>query len=192
MLSVPLILASQSPRREELLREAGYTFEVILPEDHAESPPRPGESPRDSVLRIATEKAENVARRVEFGLIIAGDTLAELDGYPLGKPRDRAHAREILQSLRGRDHIVWSALALWMRPGDQIIRGVDQTIVHMSDLADQEIESYLDTGLWSGKAGAFGIQDRTGWVDIVQGSESNVVGLPLELLNDLLQQVTND
>jgi len=192
MPSVPLILASQSPRREELLREAGYTFDVILPEDHAESPPRPGESPRDSVLRIASEKAENVAPRVDFGLIIASDTLAELDGYPLGKPRDREHAREILHSLRGREHVVWSAIALWLRPGDRTIRGVDQTIVRMSDLADEEIESYLDTELWRGKAGAFGIQDRTGWVDIVRGSESNVVGLPLELLSELFQQVASN
>ncbi|MEX1039278.1 MAG: nucleoside triphosphate pyrophosphatase [Pirellulaceae bacterium] len=192
MPSVPLILASQSPRRKELLREAGYSFKVILPEDHAESPPRPGESPHDSVLRIATEKAENVAQRVDHGLIIAGDTLAELDGNPLGKPRDRDHAREILHSLRGREHFVWTAIALWLRPQDQTIRGIDQTIVRMSDLADQEIESYLDTGLWKGKAGAFGIQDRTGWVNVVRGSESNVVGLPLELLSELLIQVTHD
>lgn len=192
MPSVPLILASQSPRRVELLRAAGYTFDVILPEDHAESPPRTGESPRDSVLRIAADKAENVAQRVNHGLIIAGDTLAELDGNPLGKPRDRDHAREILHALRGQDHFVWSAITLWQRPSNRTIRGVEKTIVRMADLPDQEIESYLDTGLWRGKAGAFGIQDRIGWVDIVQGSESNVVGLPLELLTDLLQRVAND
>lgn len=190
MSNVPLILASQSPRRQQLMAEAGYEFQVILPDEGAESPPRPGESPRDSVLRIAVEKASNVADRVDFGIILAGDTLAEADGQPLGKPRNRDDAREILYRLRGREHYVWTAIALWRRPDDQAITGVDQTVIRMATLSDAEIESYLDSGLWQGKAGAFGLQDRTGWVEIVQGSESNVVGLPMELLRQLLDEIS--
>ena len=189
--SESLILASQSPRRQHLLKEAGYDVTVILPHPAAETPPRLDESPRESVLRIAREKAADVAGRVESGLILAGDTLAELNGQPLGKPRDRDHAREILQTLRGQDHFVWSALCLWRRPGNTIILDVDRTIVKMADLTDESIEEYLDSGLWEGKAGAFGIQDRTGWVQIDEGSLTNVVGLPLELLERMLEQITS-
>ncbi|MEW4451479.1 nucleoside triphosphate pyrophosphatase [Bremerella sp. JC817] len=184
-----LILASQSPRRQLLLKEAGYDVTVIVPNDHAETPPRADESPRESVLRIAQEKAADVAPRVESGLILAGDTLAELNGQPLGKPRDRDHAREILQTLRGQDHYVWSAICLWRRPENHVLVDVDQTVVRMAALSDEAIEEYLDSGLWEGKAGAFGIQDRTGWVQIDEGSLSNVVGLPMELLSRMLIQM---
>ncbi|MEW4565663.1 Maf family protein [Bremerella sp. JC770] len=184
-----LILASQSPRRQLLLREAGYDVTVITPSPHAETPPRLNETPRESVLRIAREKAEDVAVRVEEGVVLAGDTLAELDGQPLGKPRDRDHAREILTALRGQDHYVWSAICLWVRPADEVIVDVDRTTVKMAQLSDAEIEEYLDSGLWEGKAGAFGIQDRTGWVEIDEGSLTNVVGLPMELLERMLQRL---
>lgn len=185
-LAESLILASQSPRRQLLLKEAGYDVTVITPSPEAETPPRLDETPRESVLRIAREKAEDVANRVEKGIILAGDTLAELNGRPLGKPADRDHAREILQALRGQDHFVWSAICLWRRPTDEILLDVDQTTVKMAHLSDDEIEEYLDSGLWEGKAGAFGIQDRTGWVEIDEGSLTNVVGLPMELLNRML------
>ena len=186
-----LILASQSPRRQLLLREAGYDVTVIPPSPHAETPPRLDETPREAVLRIAKEKAADVASRVEEGVILAGDTLAELNGQPLGKPADRDHAREILRTLRGQDHLVWSAICLWRRPMDKILVDVDRTTVRMAPLSDEEIEEYLDSGLWEGKAGAFGIQDRTGWVEIDEGSLSNVVGLPMELLKHMLSQMTS-
>ncbi len=187
-----LILASQSPRRQHLLKEAGYNVTVITPSSDAETPPRLDETPRESVLRIAREKAQDVANRVEAGLVLAGDTLAELDGQPLGKPRDREHAREILSALRGQDHIVWSAICLWRRPQDQILVDVDRTTVKMAALTDDAIEEYLDSGLWKGKAGAFGIQDRTGWVEIDEGSLTNVVGLPMELLTRMLKQISEE
>lgn len=187
-LAESLILASQSPRRQLLLREAGYDVTVITPSPEAETPPRLDETPRESVLRIAREKAEDVAGRVEKGIILAGDTLAELHGRPLGKPADRDHAREILRALRGHYHVVWSAICLWRRPMDEILVDVDRTTVKMAHLSDDEIEEYLDSGLWEGKAGAFGIQDRTGWVEIDEGSLSNVVGLPMELLKRMLGQ----
>lgn len=187
-----LILASQSPRRQLLLQEAGYDITVIVPNEEAETPPRQDEPPRDSVLRIAREKAADVATCVESGIVLAGDTLAELNGQPLGKPRDRAHAGEILRTLRGHDHYVWSAICLWQRPADKIIVDVDRTTVKMANLTDAQIEEYLDSGLWQGKAGAFGIQDRTGWVDIDEGSLSNVVGLPMELLARMLKELNTN
>ncbi|WP_315853381.1 Maf family protein [Bremerella alba] len=187
--AVSLILASQSPRRQLLLREAGYDVMVIPPSPDAETPPRLDEAPRESVLRIAREKAEDVACRLDEGIVLAGDTLAELNGQPLGKPTNRDHAREILRALRGKDHFVWSAICLWCRPKDQILVDVDRTTVKMALLSDDEIEDYLDSGLWEGKAGAFGIQDRTGWVKIDEGSLTNVVGLPMELLSRMLSQM---
>jgi len=186
--TIALILASQSPRRQHLLREAGYDVTVIPPSPTAETPPIAGETPKQAVLRIARDKAADVAPKVPSGLVLAGDTLAELNGKPLGKPRDRDHAYEILSSLQGTKHLVWSALCLWHRPSDRVLVDVDKTIVRMEPLGDAEIQEYLDTNLWQGKAGAFGIQDRTGWVHIEQGSLTNVVGLPMELLQQMLKK----
>jgi len=190
--AISLILASQSPRRQLLLRDAGFNVEVIPPSPNAETPPRERESPRNAVLRIAREKAADVSPKIEQGIVLAGDTLAELDGRPLGKPIDRKHAKEILTALQGREHIVWSALCLWKRPSDKVLVDVDKTIVRMEPLGEAEIEDYLDSGLWQGKAGAFGIQDRTGWVHIEQGSMTNVVGLPMELLKQMLPLTAGD
>ncbi|MFI4875555.1 MAG: Maf family protein [Blastopirellula sp. JB062] len=181
-----LILASGSPRRRELLTVAGIDFQVCPPADHAESAPRSGESPRDAVLRLAREKASDVAQGTDHGLILAADTLAECDGLPLGKPRDREHARQILQTLRGREHAVVTAICLWRRPDDFVVADVAESHLKMRLLRDEEIESYLETRLWEGKAGAFGLQDRMDWIELVSGSQSNVVGLPLELLAILL------
>ncbi|UUO08991.1 Maf family protein [Blastopirellula sp. J2-11] len=181
-----LILASGSPRRHELLTVAGIDFQVCLPHADAETPPQAGESPRETVLRLARDKAANVALRTEEGIILAADTLAQCDDLPLGKPRDRNHAREILQTLRGREHTVVTAICLWRRPDDFVAVDAAESHLRMRMLSDQEIESYLDTGLWEGKAGAFGLQDRIDWIEVVNGSQSNVVGLPLELLAILL------
>ncbi|MCC9604431.1 Maf family protein [Blastopirellula sp. JC732] len=181
-----LILASGSPRRRELLTMAGIPFEVVLPADHAETEPHPSESPRETVLRLARDKADDVAQRTSEGIVLAADTLAECDGQPLGKPRDRDHAREILQTLRGREHTVLTAICLWRRPEDFVALDVAESHLKMRMLSDEEIEEYLDTGLWEGKAGAFGLQDRIDWIEVTSGSQSNVVGLPLELLAILL------
>lgn len=182
----PVILASGSPRRRELLSVAGINFDVVLPSEGAETEPQPDESPRETVLRLARDKAADVAARTDEGIVLAADTLAECDGQPLGKPRDRAHAREILQTLRGREHTVLTAICLWRRPDDFLALDAAESHLKMRMLSDEEIESYLDTNLWEGKAGAFGLQDRIDWIEVVSGSQSNVVGLPLELLAILL------
>ncbi|PHS14361.1 MAG: septum formation protein Maf [Blastopirellula sp.] len=189
MQTQPIILASGSPRRYQLLTEAGFDVTVIRPDDAAEQLANSSGSPEQTVVNLAQAKAENVAQQVTSGIVLAGDTLAELDGQVLGKPRDRAHAKQILQTLRGREHRVLSGLCLWRRPEDRVLSQFDQTTVAMRDLSDEEIEEYLDSGLWQGKAGAFGLQDRLGWVQLVKGSESNVVGLPMELLAKMLEEL---
>jgi septum formation protein len=188
--SLPLILASQSPRRRELLAEAGYAFEVMPPGESAESGGDAGEClARELVTRLAWRKAADVARRVDCGIVIGCDTVAEVEGRILGKPADRRHAREMLELLRGKLHRVHSGLCLWQRPGDQVRVESDVTTLAMASISDGELELYLDSEAWRGKAGAFGYQDRHGWLTIVSGSESNVVGLPLELLARMLREV---
>lgn len=182
-----LILASRSPRRRELLAQAGYPFEICPPMDRAESGPRPGEAPAQLVARLARQKAADVARRVERGLILACDTIAECDGRILGKPADRADARQMLETLRGREHRVLSGVCLWQQPAGRAVVRVAVTTLRMDALTDAQIDDYLTAGTWQGKAGAFGYQDRLGWVHVLEGSKSNVVGLPLELLEQMLE-----
>ncbi len=182
-----IILASQSPRRRQLLEEAGYDFEVIPPSPEAECGTCSGESPAELVARLATQKARDVAANIEDGIVLGCDTVAECDGQVIGKPANEDHAREILRRLRGREHRVLSGVCLIRRPADTVQVDVDVTTLHMLALSDEEIEEYLEKGLWEGKAGAFGLQDRTGWVDVIEGSKSNVVGLPMELLASMLQ-----
>ena len=181
-----LILASRSPRRRELLSEAGYRFEVIPPGDEAEGDVSAAEDPAQLVARLAYQKAADVARRVAAGVIVACDTVAECGGRILGKPADEADARRMLHALRGREHLVLSGLCLWRMPGGEPRVRVAITTLRLDPLADAEIDDYLASGAWRGKAGAFGYQDRLGWVHVLEGSQSNVVGLPLELLREML------
>lgn len=188
MNSVPrqLILASASPRRRELLAEAGYQFRVVPPREEAEDAGREGELPAQMVARLARQKAADVAGRIDSGLIVACDTVAECEGKILGKPRDETHAREMLQWLSAREHRVYSGLCLWPLPNGPPRVEVERTTLRMRSLTAAEIDDYLAGGLWRGKAGAFGYQDRLGWLEIIEGSESNVVGLPLERLTAML------
>lgn len=184
-----IVLASTSPRRRELLAEAGYVFEVIAPSPEAEDGALERETPPELVARLARQKAGDVACRLDRGIVIGCDTVAECQGEILGKPRDRRHAREMLQFLSGRVHHVYSGLCLWHRPSDRVVTRIDTTKLKMEVLHPLDLDQYLNTGLWEGKSGAFGLQDRPGWLRIVSGSESNVVGLPLELLERMLLEM---
>ena len=183
-----LILASGSPRRRELLASAGYQFRVEPPGPGAEGSIRHGESPRQLVTRLAREKAADVAARTARGLVLGCDTIAECEGKILGKPRNREHAAEMLRMLRGTQHRVFSGICLWHRPSDLCRTEVEITFLRMDSVSDAELDAYLDTGLWQGKAGAFGYQDGLDWIHVEQGSESNVVGLPMELLQKMLYE----
>jgi septum formation protein len=184
-----LILASQSPRRRELLAEAGYEFDVVPPDEAAECGICSREAPPELVARYARQKAADVAARVDAGIIVACDTVAECQGAILGKPRDRGDARQMLRLIRGREHRVYSGLCLWRRPDDRRLLRVAITTLVMDAIGNEALEEYLDSGLWKGKAAALGYQDRPGWLHIVEGSESNVVGLPMELLGEMLHEM---
>lgn len=190
-----LILASSSPRRRELLREHGYVFEVMEPDPMAECGICSRETPPELVARLAFQKAADVAKRITASgderpaIVIGCDTVAECLGHILGKPKNRDHAREMMKMMRGREHHVYSGLCLWPLPGEERFVEVDVTRLEMSPLSDEEIEKYLDTGGWEGKAGGFGYQDNLGWLRIAEGSPSNVVGLPMERLKAMLAKI---
>jgi septum formation protein len=184
--NLKLILASRSPRRRELLTTAGYQFEIVPADESVECGLCSRESPAEMVARLAYEKAANVASKVAGGLILACDTVAECNGEILGKPPNIDVARRMLELLRSREHRVLSGLCLWDYPHRRPDTRIAVTRLRMDPLSDEQIEEYLQSYQWEGKAGAFGYQDRLGWLHILSGSESNVVGLPMELLNEMM------
>jgi septum formation protein len=182
-----LILASSSPRRKALLQEHGYQFEVVAPDDSAECGICSRESPAEMVARLAYQKAANVIGKIDDGLVIACDTVAECGGMILGKPIDRDHAHQMLRRLSGTRHRVFSGLCLWDKLTSKRMIDVGISVLKMDVLSDQDLEHYLDSEQWMGKAGAFGFQDDLDWVHLESGSSSNVVGLPMEMLSKMLQ-----
>lgn len=190
--SAEIILASQSPRRRQLLNEYGYAFRVVTPSDGAECGMCSRETAAEMVARLALQKAKDVAQREPIGLILGCDTVAECCGQILGKPHNREHAQQMLQLMSGRIHSVYSGLCLWWRPDHDPLVRVDVTRLEMDELSPTQLEEYLETDQWIGKAGAFGYQDGLDWVHIREGSESNVVGLPMELLDRMLIDLAAD
>ena len=191
-----LILASASPRRQELLRNAGIPFSVDpanVPEQH-----RAGETPEACVRRLAREKAETVAGRVDSdAVILAADTEVVLDlvsGTPLGKPRDPRDAVQMLRTLRGRSHYVITGVCLTWKDnnGDWQSRDASETtVVQMEQISDQEIEDYVATGEPMDKAGAYAIQGvASRWIPRIEGCYFNVVGLPVPLVYRMLRDST--
>jgi septum formation protein len=170
-----------------LLREHGYTFRVVVPP--AEEPKgfdRPM-SPPELAAALSAFKARAAAELVGEGLILAADTVAAKGDQVFGKPADRADARRILSALGGTRHEVHTGVTLLDARSGGIDTRVDTTVVVMRPLNEGEIEAYLDTGAWVGKAGAYGIQDHgDAFVERIEGSFSNVVGLPMELLKRML------
>jgi septum formation protein len=184
-----LILASASPRRAELLREHGYAFEIMASPRPEPVQFLPGLSPVERAEASSEFKARSVAKLVAVGWVLAADTIASLGGYVFGKPVDRDDARRILQSLSGTTHQVITGVTLLDASNGSILIRHDSTDVTMRRLSEREIEDYLDSGDWEGKAGAYGIQDKgDAFVERIDGSFTNVVGLPMELVKRMLDE----
>jgi septum formation protein len=180
---VEIILASASPRRRELLGQLGLSFTV----DPAHVDERVAEplAPAALVEHLAAIKAAAVAERYPDHLVIGADTIVVIDGEVLGKPVDRAHAMAMLRRLQGREHQVFTGIAL--RQGERSIVAHEETVVRFRPLSDGEIERYVDSGDPMDKAGAYGIQGRAGaMIEGIRGDYFNVVGLPLCRLVQLL------
>ena len=184
-----LVLASGSPRRRELLDAAGYIFEVMEPASEAECGACSGTGPAALVTEYALKKAADVAQVVRDGVILAADTVVECQGQILGKPTGEDHARWMLELLSGEEHRVFTGVCVWPCPQGKPDVRVSQTTLRMDELSERQIDEYLESHQWEGKAGGFGYQDRLGWIHIVAGSESNVVGLPMELVEVMLAEV---
>lgn len=181
-----LVLASQSPRRRELLEQLGVAFEIVPA--HADEALLPGESARDYVLRVARDKARAVAGEV----VLAADTAVVLRGEVLGKPADPADARRMLAALSGTSHEVLTAVCVRRAGGADPVEldAVVSTSVRFAPLSPEQVEWYVATGEPLDKAGAYAIQGAGGaFVEAVEGSVSNVVGLPLPQTTDLLRRV---
>jgi septum formation protein len=179
-LKPPLILASQSPRRRQLLQEAGFSFEVIAPAESIEKGVCSSCGPDQFVVDAAVAKSSAIAKDIDDGIILGADTVASCKAQILGKPTDIDHARSMLKLMSGTRHDVLTGVCLWHRPSNQFRSYLQRTTLEMQPLSEQTIEDYLDTDQWIGKAGAFGYQDGLDFITIVEGLESTVVGLPVE------------
>ena len=181
-----LILASSSPRRAQILRDAGLVFSVIS--SAVDETPIPGEAPGELVLRLANAKAELVAARsVGPAIVVAADTVVVLEGQILGKPRSTDDARHMLEKLSGHTHSVVTGVSLIRLPDVEQRAFVETTLVHFERLSANEITRYLATDEPHDKAGAYAIQGRAGrYISRIEGCYYNVVGLPLaRLLSEL-------
>lgn len=190
MSKAPFILASSSPRRQQLIASLGIEFQIIKPQ--IDETQQPDESPMQYVMRLSREKGAAVAQRLENdAMILAADTVVILAadtigidemGEILGKPTDAEDARQILRRLRNRAHQVVTSFTL-LRTGDNPleITRTTSTTVYMRDYTDAEIEAYIVTGDPFDKAGSYAIQHETfAPVERIEGSRNNVIGLPIE------------
>lgn len=193
-----LVLASASPRRQELLRNAGIQF-TVQPADINETP-RPGESPRHCVQRLAREKALAVSRHQPQNYVLGADTIVVVDDVILGKPRDANDAARMLRLLQGRTHSVITGVCL-VKPvsggeGKELRSEnweprtcSETTLVTMSKISDDEIRAYIATSEPMDKAGAYAIQGMASrWIPRIEGDYSNVVGLPVSRVYAMLRE----
>jgi septum formation protein len=184
-----LVLVSHSPQRVELLRQAGYRFDVVTPafEEPRHKPPHL--TPAQHVQAMAFFKAASVAEHYPDQLLLGADTVVSVGADLFGKPVDRADARRILSILTRRPHQVITGIALLAPALDRRVIADDVTTVTLKPMSDAALEAYLDTNAWQGKAGAYGLQaGADAFVERIEGSYSNVIGLPMELLGRMLKQ----
>jgi septum formation protein len=179
-----LILASSSPARRELLGRLGLPF-TIQPADIDE--PTGFTDPRTFVQTVSWLKAAKVAASVEDGIVLAADTIGWLDGQAILKPTDEDDARRILRQLGGRIHELWTGVVLWRRPDNAQLVWQEKSDVEFRGMTESEMNVYLATRSWRGSSGAYNIEEAGDpYVRVVQGSVTNVIGLPLESLRRLL------
>ncbi|MEZ6094724.1 MAG: Maf family protein [Pirellulaceae bacterium] len=202
-----IILGSQSPRRRELLARAGFEFDVMSADPSVEGGLCSGCSPDELVVRWAVNKAGDIAKQMKASslnshsktesadsansretLIITADTVAEVDGQILGKPRDEDDARRMLQMMSGRSHRCLTGVCLWDAATSDHVGRLAISDLYMHPLSESQITAYLQTDKWIGKSGAFGFQDGPDWLELRTGLASTVIGLPVELLPEWIKE----
>ena len=188
--SESIILASESPRRRQLMIEAGYKFRVIWPEVDESAFETDDVSPCEYASKLALAKAKSVARRFADCLVIGADTVVDFEGEIIGKAGDAEEAEAITRELFSRPHKVITAIAIVReRDGLEMVES-DTTVVYPKAMTDKQIAEHVSSGSWEDKAGAYAIQEGGDeFVERIEGSLTNVMGLPMELLGRMLDKV---
>lgn len=191
-LTVPLILASSSPRRKILLEALHIPFEIQVAD--IEENRLPDEHPADMVTRLSRMKAQAVSSVQKTALVLAADTMVLLDDQVLGKPVDKSDSIQMLQRLSGRSHTVLTGFSLVHEESKRASTAVESTLVTFDEMSEEEIVEYVETGTTLDKAGSYGIQDDRGslFISRIDGDFFNVMGLPLNRLYRLLKSDFGD
>jgi septum formation protein len=180
--NLKLILASASPRRKQLLTEAGYKFEVVISQVNESSFTTIGISPAEYAKKLALAKALDVAEKFPDSLVIGADTVVDFDGKIIGKASDAKHAEAITRMLFSKPHKVITGLAIVCKKRNLQIVEADTTVVYPKKLSEAQIAGHIAGGIWRDKAGAYAIQEQAdAFVDHIDGSLTNVMGMPMEL-----------
>ncbi len=184
------ILASASPRRKKLLTEAGYKFTVVRPDIDEPAFPVKGIKASKYAELLALAKAKNIAEKHPDCLVVAADTIADFEGEIIGKPTDRMDAKQIIKKLFSKPHKVITGIAIVrLRDGIEINQS-DTTTVYPKKMTAEQIAEHIDSGSWRDKAGAYAIQENGDeFIERIEGSLTNVMGLPMELLERLLKRL---
>lgn len=181
-----IILASASPRRHELLREMGVPYEVLVTDADESAIGKPVER----VRILAERKARAAAKLLTEGIVIGADTLVSVDDRALGKPEDEEDAKFMIMSLSGRTHQVYTGVCLYDVAEKKVLVGADCSDVTFKRLSRQQINDYMVSGEWEGKAGSYAIQGLgSALVEKYEGSLSNIIGLPVEMLGEMLDKM---
>lgn len=185
-----LILASASPRRKDLLKQAGFKFKVVPSSVDESSLKIANADPAGFAAEVALAKAIKVAGRYPAALVIGADTVVDFNGEIIGKPADAEDAERIIKLLFSAPHKVITAVAIIRIKDHTQVVETDATTVYPKKLTEQQIADYIKTSRWRGKAGAYGIRE-TGdeFVERIDGSITNVMGLPMELIERLLKRI---
>ena len=183
-----LILASASPRRKELLTKAGYKFEVVVSKIDESIFPTENIEPAEYAKRLALAKAKDVSARFSDCFVLGADTVVDFNGEIIGKPADSKDAERIIRKIFSAPHKVITAVAIvGKNSGFEIVES-DTTIIYPKELTDAKIAEHIEGGLWLGKSGAFGITENgDDFIERIEGSLTNVMGLPMELLERMLR-----
>jgi septum formation protein len=188
--SVQFILASKSPRRRELLKKAGYKFEVAEPLINEKDFVAEQISPCEYAKRLALAKAMSVAQKFQDKFVVGADTIVDFQGRIVGKADDEAQAEKIIRLLFNAPHRVITGLAIICKRENVKIVDSDTTIVYPRPMTEEQLAEHISSGVWRDKAGAYAIQENSDrFVEKIEGSPTNVMGMPMELFERLLKGI---
>jgi septum formation protein len=185
----PFILASKSPRRKELLEKGGYKFKVVPPSVDETAITFEQTSPAEYAKRLALAKANSVARKYKDKIVVGADTIVDYEGRIIGKPANAEQAEQIIGFLFSRPHKVITGLAIVRLIDNLEIAESDTTVVYPKKMSARQIAEHIKSGVWQDKAGAYAIQEQGDrFVEKIDGSLTNVMGMPTELFDRLFKQ----